>query len=268
MYEMIANVILEYTGPRRCRKQVKSHLRFLQCIICRRPKTLVRLMQEIVDAATDFQSESSDNTTKLDQQVHRIRRVVNILSLRSRNSCCCRSPSVPIQDITPSHILVYPSTISIFCEASRFAVKNENEVSIRPVPPLKTNSLALVSVNRRIRAEVLAYLDSKLSFDIGTDVETLKALCPVVGPDLRQRIRYMGIQIIESLTQYDLVLPPSLSSYLNTNMPNLRTLFISFVPRDPTRLDYLKLGWSLQTSDRLVGPSNMRMQVVMSMNGK
>lgn len=78
----------------------------------------------------------------------------------------------------------------------------------------------------------------------------------------------MSILVIESLDQYDLHLPPALSAYLNTNMPRLQTLFVSFIPRDPTRLDYPTSEWGLQTANGLFGPSGMQANVVMSMRWK
>lgn len=54
----------------------------------------------------------------------------------------------------------------MFSEASRFAANNEKEIVIRPVPPLETNQLSLASTSRQLRAEILAYLDSRLLFEI------------------------------------------------------------------------------------------------------
>jgi len=262
---MISNVILEYTGESRDRKQTMSHLNYMKSIACQIADAPARLIQQIVDATAKLQNGCFNDMTRADKEISRIQKAASMLALRTQKPSKAKPPTLTVSAVASPQTPGYQRSTSLFCITSEFAAQNDNEVFIRPVPPLRKDFLALASVDRLIRAESLEYLNSKLSFDFRNDIEALQTFCTVIRPEHRQRIRSISLQIIESLAQYDLQLSPNLSSYLNTNVPNLQTLFISFIPRDPTRLDYPTLDWGLQTPERFFGPSGMKAKVVMNM---
>lgn len=260
---MISSIIFEYTGQPRNRKQISSHIQNLRRISSRIPEAWDRLTQQIVGAVAELREADSEDTAQIDEILGRIqdptfvlaRRNQEIqhaafaLSRRGRRQNRPKTQTAPKSPIRPERIVLRGPPPSLFHEISHFASQNDHEFSLQSSQPLGRNFLALGLVNHRFRTEVLQHIESRLSFDFTFDPSALPLFCTNVQSTNREHVRHLAIEIVDSPR---LVGPwTTFGTYLSTNLPNLKTVFLTLIPRDPTRNDFrndlLDFQWGQET---------------------
>ena len=245
---MISQVILEYTGLSRNRKQVSSHIQRLGKISARVPEVSSRLTQQfsqqLVRAAAKLSEANREDTAKIDQILRQTQQVTFLLARRNRQielaptqrrrrqrSGDAQAPPKP--QIRSEKVLPDGPSDSLFHEISRFSPQNDRELSLQLLRPLASTFLALSSVNRFSRTDVLQYIESQLSFDFTWDANDLKAFCTHIKPICRRHVRHIAIEFVESHAPDLLTSSTTLGAYLSDNLPNLQKLFLTLIPRDP-----------------------------------
>ena len=245
---LISQIILEYTGFSRNRKQVSSHIQSLGRISDRIPEESSRLTQhfkqQLVRAAAKLSEANREDTNTIEQILGQIQQVSFLLARRNRQTEVAptqrrrrqrkrNAQAPPKPPIRSARILPDSPNHSLFHEISRFAPQNDRELSLQLLRPLASNFLALSSVNRFSRTDALQYIESRLSFDFTWDANDLKAFCAHIKPIYRQQVRHIAIEFIESHAPDLLTSPTTLGAYLSDNLPNLHKVFLTLIPRDP-----------------------------------
>ena len=257
--EMISKIVFEYTGQLRNRKQISSHIQNLRRISSRIPEAWDRLTQQIVRAVAELREADSEDTAQIDEILGRIqdptfvlaRRNQEIqhaafaLSRRRRRQDRPETQTAPKSRIRPERIVLRGPPPSLFHKISHFASQNDHEFSLQFPQPLGRNFLALSLVNHRFRTEVLQHIESLLSFDFTFDPSALLSFCTNVQPTHRQHVRHLAIEFVDSPH----VVSPSTTfgTYLSTNLPNLKSVFLTLIPRDPTRNHFFDTQWGQET---------------------
>lgn len=263
---MISAFIFEFTGEMRDRKQVMNHIKHIKGFSCRMEGSLPRLSQQMVDAATQLQKCSPYDVPEMTIQNNRIQNAASTLAFRNQHAFRYRSSAPTTSSITFPRATTHQRAKSLFSNLSHFGLKHEDEILITPLPPMPKHFLALATVCSQFRAEATEYLGSRVCLEFLDNIETIQIFCRLVEPEHRQRIRNISIQVIGSLNRHNRSLSPNLSTYLNTNIPDLQILFISYIPREPNHLD---LWWlpdrSSQTVESFSGPKRLKARVLMSM---
>lgn len=246
--ELIAQIILEYTGLSRNRKQVSSHIQALGRISDRIAEESSRLTQrftqQLARAAAKLSETNREGTAAIDRILRQIQQATFILARRNRQmevapaqrrrrqrSGNAQAPPKP--PIRSASILPDGPSDSLFHEISRFAPQNDRELSLQLLRPLASNFLALSSVNRFSRTDVLQYIESRLSFDFTWDANDLKAFCTHIKPIYRRQVRHIAIEFVESHAPDLLTSSTTLGASLSDNLPNLHKVFLTLIPRDP-----------------------------------
>ena len=78
----------------------------------------------------------------------------------------------------------------------------------------------------------------------------------------------MAIEFVDSHTPYILDTWTTFGAYLSTNLPNLKTVFFTLIPRDPTRGDQFGYQWGQQTEHFLSSLGNLKATVILSLRWK
>lgn len=280
--EMISNVIFEYTGQRRDRKQISSHIQALRRISSRMPEASDRLTQQIVRAAAELREADTEDKIKVDRILGRIQNATFVLarrnqeiqyaafadSQRRRRQSRREIQTPPKRRMRLENITLDGQAHTLLHEVLYIASQNDHELSFQPLRPLGDNFLALSSVNHRFRTEVLQYIESHLSFAFTNDTVALQSFCTLVEPIHRQQVRHIAIDIVD-IDARDVPTPSTtFGTYLSTNLPNLKTVFLTLIPRDPTRSHTFGYKWGQQTEDFLSSLGTWKATVVLSLRWK
>lgn len=284
---MISKAIYEYTGQWRNRKQVSSHIQHLKRMSSRMPGASDRLKQEILrDAVELWEADRDDiaNTNQIYEILMQIQNASFMLAGRYHEKECAafalsqgrrrqsrqKIQAPPKPHIRPGNIMLDGEAHSLFHEIFNIASQDVHELSLEPLRSLRTRFLALSSVNHLIRTETSQYFASQLSFDFTHDREALRSFCALVTPIHRQCVRHIAIEFVEGHTQ-DIPNPSTtFGTYLSTNLPNLKTLFLTLIPRSPTDVNLRNLWtfdwhWGQQTKDFLSSLENFTATIVLSL---
>ncbi|CAD6589615.1 MAG: hypothetical protein ASARMPREDX12_003904 [Alectoria sarmentosa] len=281
--QMISNVIFEYTGQWRNRKQISSHIQALRRISSRMPEASDRLTQQIVRAAAELREADTEDEIKVDRILGQIQNATFVLarrnqdtqyaafadSQRRRRQSRREIQAPPKRRMRLENITLDGQGHTLLHEVLYIASQNDHELSFQPLRPLGDNFLALSSVNHRFRTEVLQYIESHLSFAFTNDTVALQSFCTLVEPIHRQQIRHIAIDIVDTDAR-DVPSPSTtFGIYLSTNLPNLKTVFLTLIPRDPTRSHTVgHHQWGQQTEDFLSSLGTWKATVVLSLQWK
>lgn len=250
---MISKVIYEYTGQWRSRKQISSHIQQLRNISSRMPEAWDRLTQQVARGVAELGEADRDDIFKTNQILgriqdatfvlarrnHEIQYAAFALSQRRRRQSPPKIQAPPKKHIRPEKVLLDGSAPSLFHEILNIDSQDVHELSLKPSRPLGSDFLALSSVNHVLRTETLQYVMSHLSFDFTHDREALQSFCTMVNPIHRQHVRHIAIEFVDGHTP-DIPSPSTtFGTYLSTNLPNLKTIFLTLIPRNPTDNDIL-----------------------------
>lgn len=280
--QMIGRAIYEYTGQLRTGKHVSSHIQQLRRIGSRMPEASDRLTRQIVRAAAELQEADTEDTAKINQILGQIQNATFVFARRNdeiQNAAFALSQRRRTQNnqkiqarrkprIRPEIIMLDNSVHSLFHEISRLASQNEHELSLQPLRPLGSNFLALSYVNHLFRSEVLRYIESQLSFDFSVDVTALKTFCAHVEPIHRQHVRHIAIEFVDSHASFDPSPSTTFGTYLSTNLPNLKTVFFTLIPCNPTRHDVFEYQWGQQTNDLLSNLGDLKATIILNLRWK
>ena len=280
---MISQVIEEYTGGWRHRKRVSSHIGVLRRISDRISEDSSRLTQrftqQLVCAAAKLAEAKRDDTANIDRILRQIQQATSILARRNhqrkpastqrrRRQRSGNAQAPPKPQIRSDKILPDGPGHSYFHEISRFTPQNDRELSLQPLRPLASNFLALSSVNRFSRTDVLQYIESQLSFDFTWDVNDLKAFCTHIKPIYRQRVRHIAMEFVENHAPDLLTSSTTFSSYISDNLPNLKKIFLTLIPTDPVYSNQLvpvDISQWVQTDRFLSSLGDLKATVVLSL---
>ena len=276
--KVISQVIHEYTGLSRDRKKVSSHIQALGKISDRIPEESSQLTQEFTQqlarAAAKLSEANREDTAKIDQILRQIQQATFILARRNRQIELAptqrrRRKAPPKPQIRSDKILPDGPSDSFFHEISRFTPQNDRELSLQLLRPLASNFLALSSVNRSSRTDVLQYIESHLSFDFTWDANDLKGFCTHIKPVYRQQVRHIAMEFVESHAPDLLTSSTTFGAYLSDNLPNLKKIFLTLIPRDPVRVPHQMLlldasRW-VQTDCFLSSLGDLKATVVLSL---
>lgn len=280
--EMIAQVIYEYTGQADSRKQVSSHIQNLRKISCQMPEAHDRLKQQVGRAAAELREADTENTAKYNQILGRIQNATFVLARREdekqyaafgrsqrRRTQRREKTEVPAKPrIRSENTMMDGPALSLFHEISRFGSSNKHELSLQPLRPLGSNFLALSFVNHLFRTEVLQYIESHLSFDFTGDAVALQSFCANVKPAHKQHVRHLAIEFVDSHAPDVLGPSTTFGTYLSTNLPNLKIVFLSLIPRNPTRYDQLDYQWGQETEHFLSSLSDLKATIILNLRWK
>lgn len=96
----------------------------------------------------------------------------------------------------------------------------------------------------------------------------------MVNPIHRQRVRHIAIEFVDGHTR-DIPSPSTaFGTYLSTNLPNLKTIFLTLIPRNPTGsgspnqfwvFDY---RWGQHTKDFLSGLGDFKATIILYLRWK
>ena len=141
--EVISQVILEYTGLSRNRKQVSSHIQALARISDRIPEESSRLTQhftqQLVCATAKLSKANREDTADIDQILRQIQQATFILARRNRQVELAptqrrrrqRSGNAQAPQNRSDKILPDGPSDSFFHEISRFTPQNDRELSLQ-----------------------------------------------------------------------------------------------------------------------------------------
>lgn len=276
--EMIASVIYESTGQHRNRKQVSSHIRNLQRIGSRMPEASNRLKQQVNRAAADLWEADMEDTAQTDEIIGRIQNAISMLARRNqvlKSAAFARSQrrrresrrviQAPTKPRIRPHVLE-GSPPSLFHEIAHIASQNDHELLLQPLRPLGGNFLALSLVNHCLRTEVLQYIESHLCFDSTRGVFALPSFCQVVSPIHIQHVRHIAIEFVDGhIPNFQ---GATFGTYLSTNLPNLKTVFLSLIPRNPTPTVWQHnpaLDWGHPIEDFLTSLGDSKATIILNL---
>ena len=278
--EMISRVIYEYTGQNRNRKQVSSHIQNLRRIGSRMPETPERLKQQISRAAAELQEADTEDTAKFNQIIGQIQNATFVLARRCdeikyaafalsqrRRRQSRQTQASPKLRIRPQKTLPGGPAHSLFHEISQFASQNDHELSFKTLGPLDNKFFALGSVNRLFRTEVLQYIESHSLFDFAGDAESMQSFCKNVKPTHRQHVRHIAVEFVDNDSQAEDLFTSSTNfgTYLCTNLPNLKTVHLTLIPRNPTRNDVRDRQWGQHTEYFLSKLGDLKATIILNL---
>lgn len=282
---MIAEVIHEYTGRCRHGGNVSSHIDALRKISDRIPEDSSQLTQQftqqLVCAATKLPEANWEDTANIDQILRQIQLATTILARRNsqrkiastqrRRRQRNRNAQAPLKpQIRSDRVLPNDSSYSLIHQISHFTPQNDRELSFQLLRPLASNFLALSSVDRFSRTDVLQYIESQLSFDFTWDVNDLKAFCTHIKPTYRERVRHIAIEFVESHAPDWLTSSTTFGAYISDNLPNLKKIFLTLIPHDPVRFrqQLFDVSHWVQTDRFLSNLGDLKATVVLSLRSK
>ena len=261
--EVIARFIYECTGEFRNRKQVASHIQNLKKLSSSMPEAADRLKQQIDRATAELREADMDDTAQIDEIIRPIQNAVSMLARRNqeiefaafarsqrRRRQSRRKTQPPAKPPIRKDVLEDPPP-SLFHELSQIASQNDHKLLLQPLRPLGSNFLALSLVNKLFRTEVLQYIESHLSFDFTGDAFALPSFCELVSPVHRQRVRHLAIEFVDGHIPDVQGPSTTFGAYLSTNLPNLKTVFLTLIPRNPTRINVRDWEWGQPIEDFL-----------------
>ena len=236
--EIISKVIYDYTGQFRDRKQISSHVQKLKRISSHVLEVPDRPTEQIVGAAAELREANME-----DREIQALSKPQN----------------------RPKRILPDGPTHSLFHEISHFAPLNDRELSLQLARPLGNNFLALSVVNRFCRSEVMQYIEDHLFFDFTWDGGALHPFCKHINPIHRRQLNQIAIEFVDGHAPDVFSPPSSFGIYLSNNLPNLRTIFLNLIPRNPVHNDG---HWGQQTEDFLSNLGDLTATIILNLRWK
>ena len=281
---MISRVIYECTGQRRSRKQVSSHIQALRKMITEMPEDWDNLIQQVDRATTELREAETEDTAQITRIIRRGQNALFILATRNlENEYAAfhrshprqrqrrrKTQASPKSRIRPAKFMPDGPAHSLFHEISRFAPQNGRELSFEPLRPLGANFLALSSVDHFFRTEVLQYIEDHLSFDFTDNEIALQSFCTHIEPIRRQHLKQIAVEFVDSHAA-DVPSPSTtFGTYLSTNLPNLKTVSLTLIPRNPTRADIFDTQhhWGQPTEDFMSSLDDLKATVVLKLQWK
>lgn len=139
-------------------------------------------------------------------------------------------------------------------------------LTIQPTFPVRHNFLALTLVNQVVRTEALAWLESNVKIDYGDDFDALQVLYPLLNLRARNCMKEIRLEFIEGFGTTDV---RGLSAFLNTQMPSVRTLYLTIHPRYPTPFRWpfhpSRLSWGEKAKSILQEVESLNARVLLSL---
>ena len=279
---MIALTIYDLTGQFRDRKQVSSHIQYLRKMSGKMPETPDRCKEQIVRATAELQEANMQDGFEINRLLGQIQNATFLLARRNqemdfaafaltkrrRRQNRRQIQVTPKAQIRREKILLDGPFDSLLHEISRFATQNERELSLQPLQQLSSNFVALSWVNNLIRTEVLQFIESHLSIDFTWDAVTLNLFCTHIKPIYRQKVRHMAVEFVESHAP-DIPSPwTTFGTYLSANLPSLKMVSLSLMPRDPTCIRSHVFQWGQKTEDFLSSLHDMKATIVLRLQWK
>lgn len=268
--EMITRVIYEYTGQYRDRKQISSHIQNLKRIGSRMPAAPERLKQQISRATAELLEADMEDTAKTNKLLGQIQNATFVLARRCdeiQYAAFALSQRRRRQNRQKTQASPKPAH-SIFHRISHFVPQNNHELSFQILRPLGDRFLALSSVSHLFRSEVWQYIESHLSFDFAGDAEAMQSFCENVQPTHRHNVRHIAIEFVDSQAADVFTSSTTFGTYLSTNLPNLRTVHLTLIPRDPTRNDVRDRQWGQHTEYFLSKLGDVKATVILNLRWK
>ena len=140
----------------------------------------------------------------------------------------------PVLGGTPTSLTNFPN-----CSSLDELLINEESPLPRGYTTVTRTTHSLSLVNHFYRTECMDYLGSNRRFDFGSNRHTLRLFCDTAPADLIVPMRHALITMIEGY------MPPL------PKWPNLRTLQIELLPRNPGRPNVKDREWGMQTEELL-----------------
>ena len=143
-----------------------------------------------------------------------------------------------------------------------------HSLRIQPTFPVRHNFLALTLVNQVVRTEALAWLESNVKIDYGDDFDALQVLYlyPLLNLRARNCMKEIRLEFIEGFGTTDV---RGLSAFLNTQMPSVRTLYLTIHPRYPEpyrwRFHPSRLSWGEKAKSILREVESLNARVLLSL---
>lgn len=280
--ELVSTFICEYTGQFRDHQRVSSHKTALQNITCLMPEISNHLTRRIVSAAAELREADMGDTAKINEALGQIQNASYILARRNLDTEPTASApprdrrrqvrAIPKPRISLNRTLLDGPTHSLFHQISCFAPQSDREFSLQLLRPLGSNFLALSTVNRWLRTEILQYIESHLSFDFTWDAVALQTFCKHIEAIHRRQVQHIAIEYVESRALDVLNPPMTLGTYLSDNLPNLRRMFLTLIPCNPVRRlwgsDSDEHRWGQQTEDFLSSLGGLTATVILKLQWK
>ena len=241
-------------------------------------------MQQMGRDAVELGETDRDDTAKINRILGRIQNATFVLGRQNHEKECDafalsqrrRRQSRPkIQaPPKPEKILLDGPAPSLFHEIFNIASQDVHELSIKPSRPLGSKFLALSSVNHLLRNATLQYIISHLSFDFTHDRKALQSFCEMVKPIHKQHVRRIAIEFVDGHTPHIPSPSTTFGTYLSTNLPNLKTIFLTLIPRNPTDSGILNnfwvfdYRWGQHTKNFLSGLRDFKATIILNLRWK
>lgn len=263
LLDTMSEIIYELTGERRTRKDVSTHVQYIEHMQqIRRPKKSQAGTRKALDndlRATKRKVEKirKDSSALLQLPVAMSANVESLL--QSIQDIASQLPAAIQADQEISSLMDRPNPtidggVNIFRELSRLAADYANEFDIyltAPVHEFYFSLFPLISVSRFYRVDALPNLASSIVYDFGNEVRMLETFSKVISPGSQCYLKHVKINMTEGFMRHNETLPfiseQNLSKHLYVTLPNIRTLTIDLWPRDPTRLDTDNRNWGEQS---------------------
>jgi hypothetical protein len=114
---MISDWIFEYAGVRRGRKQVMNHVEYTKSLSCQFGRAPARLIQQVLDAATEVQKRNFSDTAENDKQIHRIQNATSMLAFRNQEYPRSSSRVPANEPMAASQSVAYQAVGSFFSKS-------------------------------------------------------------------------------------------------------------------------------------------------------
>ncbi|CAF9938853.1 hypothetical protein IMSHALPRED_001114 [Imshaugia aleurites] len=155
--------------------------------------------------------------------------------------------------------------VNIFREFYHIVDEYPKEFEIYPAASVPTYFFSPLYVSSFYRIDVLPSLARSIVYDFGHDPNVMHDFSKLLSPGSQHYLKHVRIDMIEGFMLPNETQPfsseRSLSTHINTTLPNLRTLSIDLWPRDPSRIDKDNRAWGEQSEALLQDLSNVKAKV-------
>ena len=155
--------------------------------------------------------------------------------------------------------------VNIFREFFRIVDDYAKDFDIYPAASLPRYFFSPLYVSRFYQIDVLPSLARSIVYDFGHDPRVMHDFSKLLNPGSQHYLKHVRIDMVEGSMRHNDTRPfsseRSLSTHINTTLPNLRTLSIDLWPRDPSRLDKDNRAWGEQSEVLLQDLSYVKAKV-------